>query len=46
MTITTQDLHRALGDLADLRFGELDVNEAMHRIVGTTHTIFDVDGAG
>jgi GAF domain-containing protein len=46
MTISTRDLHRALGELSDLRFGELDVNEAMQRIVHTTHTIFDVDGAG
>jgi GAF domain-containing protein len=46
MTISTQDLHRALAELGDLRFGEIDVNEAMQRIVETTHTIFDVDGAG
>jgi GAF domain-containing protein len=46
MAISTDDLHRALGELADLRFGEIDVDEAMHRIVRTTHTIFNVDGAG
>lgn len=46
MSISTRDLHRALGELGDLRFGELDVNEAMERIVATTHTVFDVDGAG
>jgi GAF domain-containing protein len=46
MTLSTQDLHRALNELSDLRFGEIDVDEAMHRIVRTTHTIFDVDGAG
>jgi GAF domain-containing protein len=46
MTISTRDLHRALQELGELRFGETDVNEAMHRIVHTTHAIFDVDGAG
>jgi GAF domain-containing protein len=46
MTLSTQDLHRALSELGQLRFGEIDVDEAMHRIVRTTHTIFDVDGAG
>jgi len=46
MTLSPQDLHRALNELGDLRFGEIDVDEAMHRIVRTTHTIFDVDGAG
>jgi GAF domain-containing protein len=46
MSISTRDLHRALGELGDLRFGETDVDEAMHRIVRTTHAIFDVDGAG
>jgi GAF domain-containing protein len=46
MTISTRDLHRALSELGELRFGETDVNEAMHKIVHTTHSIFDVDGAG
>ena len=46
MTISTRDLHRALQELGDLRFGQSDVDEAMHRIVHTTHAIFDVDGAG
>jgi GAF domain-containing protein len=46
MAISTEDLHRALHELGTLRFGEIDVNEAMARIVSTTHTIFDVDGAG
>jgi GAF domain-containing protein len=46
MAVSTRDLHRALKELGDLRFGEIDVNEAMQRIVHATHTIFDVDGAG
>ena len=46
MAISTRDLHRALAELGELRFGELDVDQAMARIVHTTHTIFDVDGAG
>ena len=46
MAITTRELHRALGELGDLRFGELDVDHAMQRIVEATHAIFDVDGAG
>lgn len=46
MTVSTKDVHRALLDLGSLRFGETDVQEAMSRIATTTHTIFDVDGAG
>jgi transcriptional regulator with GAF, ATPase, and Fis domain len=46
MAISTRDLHRALKELHTLRFGEIDVDEAMQRIVRATHTIFDVDGAG
>lgn len=46
MTVSTRDVHRALLDLGSLRFGETDVQEAMRRIVTTTHTIFSVDGAG
>ncbi len=33
-------------ELGTLRFGETQVDEAMHQIVMTTHQIFDVDGAG
>ena len=46
MAISTKDLHRALADLGDLRFGEIDVDDAMQRIVHTTHAIFEVDGGG
>jgi GAF domain-containing protein len=46
MDVTLQDLHRALTELGRLRFGEMPIEDAMHEIVQTTHTIFDVDGAG
>jgi GAF domain-containing protein len=32
--------------LGELRFGSIGIDEAMDRIVHTTHAIFDVDGAG
>jgi GAF domain-containing protein len=35
-----------LHELGKLRFGEMRVEDAMREIVQTTHTIFDVDGAG
>ena len=46
MTVTSQDVRHALNDLGRLRFGEMRVEEAMHQIVQTTHSIFSVDGAG
>ncbi|HEV2256191.1 MAG TPA: ANTAR domain-containing protein [Streptosporangiaceae bacterium] len=46
MTVTLQDVRHALDELGRLRFGEMRVEEAMHRIVETTHAIFSVDGAG
>ncbi len=46
MTVTPQDVRHALNELGRLRFGEMRVDEAMHQIVRTTHTIFAVDGAG
>jgi len=46
VTISTQDLHHAFAELSDLRFGEIDVDDAMARIVHATHAAFDVDGAG
>jgi GAF domain-containing protein len=46
MTVTPQDVRHALTELGQLRFGEMRVDEAMHRIVQTTHAIFAVDGAG
>jgi GAF domain-containing protein len=46
MTVTPRDVRHALTELGQLRFGEMRVDEAMHRIVQTTHAIFSVDGAG
>jgi GAF domain-containing protein len=39
-------VRHALAELGKLRFGEMRVEDAMNQIVQTTHTIFDVDGAG
>jgi GAF domain-containing protein len=46
MTVSMHDVHQALVQLGRLRFGETDVEEAMREIVRTTHTVFQVDGAG
>lgn len=46
MSVSLRDVRRALDELGRLRFGEMGVQEAMHQIVETTHTIFSVDGAG
>jgi GAF domain-containing protein len=46
MTVSMHDVHQALLQLGRLRFGETDVEEAMREIVRTTHTVFQVDGAG
>jgi GAF domain-containing protein len=46
MDLSTRDVHQALHELGRLRFGEMRVEDAMREIVETTHTIFDVDGAG
>jgi GAF domain-containing protein len=46
MDISTRDVHQALHELGRLRFGEMRVEDAMREIVETTHTIFEVDGAG
>ena len=45
-TVTLDDVRVALAELGRLRFGEMRVEDAMREIVQTTHTIFDVDGAG
>jgi GAF domain-containing protein len=44
--ISVRDVHKAMRELGELRFGEIPVEDAMHQIVRTTHAIFDVDGAG
>src|SRR5205823_11155131 len=46
MSVSIQDVRHALNELGKLRFGEMQVEDAMHQIVQTTHAIFDVDGAG
>lgn len=46
MSVSTNDVRHALNELGRLRFGEMRVEDAMHQIVQTTHTIFSVDGAG
>ena len=44
--ISMHDVHQALLELSKLRFGEMRVDDAIRQIVQTTHTMFDVDGAG
>jgi len=46
MQISMHDVHHALLELGRLRFGEMDVEDAIGEIVRTTHAMFDVDGAG
>ena len=46
MSVSINDVRHALNELGTLRFGEMRVEDAMHHIVQTTHTIFSVDGAG
>jgi GAF domain-containing protein len=44
--VSLHDVHQALRELGNLRFGEMSVQDAIREIVHTTHAIFDVDGAG
>jgi GAF domain-containing protein len=46
MDISVTDVRHALHELGRLRFGEMRVEDALAEIVQTTHTIFNVDGAG
>jgi GAF domain-containing protein len=46
MEVSPHDVRQALTELGKLRFGDMRVEDALHEIVQTTHTIFDVDGAG
>ncbi len=46
MNVSLHDVHQALTDLGRLRFGEMSVEDAIQEIARTTHTVFDVDGAG
>jgi GAF domain-containing protein len=44
--VSLHDVRHALEDLGRLRFGEMNVEEAIREIVHTTHSMFAVDGAG
>ena len=46
MNVSLHEVRAALGELGRFRFGEMRVEDALHEIVHTTHTMFDVDGAG
>src|SRR6201996_2722716 len=46
MEISLEDVRHALVELGRLRFGEMHVEDAIREIVETTHSMFDVDGAG
>jgi len=46
MEFSLEDVRHALVGLGRLRFGEMSVEDAMREIVQTTHSLFDVDGAG
>jgi GAF domain-containing protein len=46
MDVSLHDVRHALVELGRLRFGEMRVEDAMREIVHTTHSMFDVDGAG
>ena len=46
MDVSLRDVHHAVLELGRLRFGEMSVEDAIREIVQTTHTMFDVDGAG
>jgi GAF domain-containing protein len=46
MDVSVTDVRHALHELGRLRFGEMRVEDALKEIVQTTHTIFNVDGAG
>jgi GAF domain-containing protein len=46
MEISLEDVRQALVELGRLRFGEMSVEDAIREIVQTTHSMFDVDGAG
>jgi GAF domain-containing protein len=40
------DVRHALAELGRLRFGDMSIEEGLQEIVQTTHTVFNVDGAG
>lgn len=44
--MSLHDVRHALEELGRLRFGEMNVEDAIREIVRTTHSMFAVDGAG
>jgi GAF domain-containing protein len=46
MEVSLHDVRHALMELGRLRFGEMSVEDAIREIVHTTHSMFQVDGAG
>ena len=46
MEFSLEDVRHALVGLGRLRFGEMSVQDGMREIVQTTHSMFEVDGAG
>jgi GAF domain-containing protein len=44
--MSAHDVRKALHDLGDLRYAAGDLDDALRRIVGATHQLFAVDGAG
>jgi GAF domain-containing protein len=46
MPMSAHDVRKALHDLGDLRYAAGDLDDALRRIVGATHQLFAVDGAG
>ena len=46
MEISLEDVRQALVELGRLRFGETSLEDAIKEVVQTTHSMFDVDGAG
>jgi GAF domain-containing protein len=46
MQVSLHDVREALEELGRLRFGEMNVDDAIREIVHTTHSMFSVDGAG
>src|SRR6202142_4107841 len=46
MEISLEDVRQALVELGRLRFGGASLEDAIREVVQTTHSMFDVDGAG
>jgi GAF domain-containing protein len=46
MPMSAEEVHQVLQELDDLRYAAGDLDEALRRIVRSTHDLFSVDGAG